>query len=982
MKTRYVRGALITAAALSIGTGYKEVPPPEKVVLPKPMSPAESLAAIKVADGLEVELVATEPKTMDPIDIAWGADGRMWVVEMADYPLGMDGKGKPGGRIRFLESTRGDGRFDRSTLFADGLNFPSSVGLWRNGVLVVAIPDILFLEDTNGDGRADRTTTLFTGLGEGNQQHLANGFQWGLDGWLYMGNGNSGGKIMSVKTGKMIDVGQRDFRINIDTGEIEVLAGQSQFGRNRDDWGNWFGCNNSNPIWHFALEDHYLRRNPHLTPPNSTVSVASIPGAAPVYPRSETIARFNDPQGFNHITSACELIIYRDDFLGAGFAGNAFVCEPVHNLVHREIVRPEGVTFKSERAPQEQTSEFFASKDNWARFCSVRAGPDGALYIVDMYRLVIEHPKWIPDAWQKQLGNLRAGDQQGRIYRVRPKGVALRATPRLDRANAAALVAALERPSGTVRDLAQQQLTWRGDKSVGPALERLVAGSTRPATRGQALWTLQTTGTLTAATVQRALRDADAHVRRQAVRLSERFADRHPELLADLVTLTEDGDAPVRQQLAYTLGEWHDRSAGVALAKLLRGSGDPFIRAAAMSSALTHAETLIAELSAGGRSDDPLVIEIAAVTENAKALATILARIAVPASAAEPTQQFRTLALLLDWLQRNNKSLAQLQTAAGGNSQMSEALSSTDRVFVAAREIAVRREAPPERRIAAINVIGRGRSRQSEDTDLLANLLTPQSPIEVQLAAVTALGRMNRANIAEKLLAGWNSYGPAVRGAVLNLVTTRPAWAQALLDRVEQDPGLRAQIDPGRRIALTQHSNAKLAERATAIFNAAMDQNRQKVIDRYLAAMKTLSGDRNRGATVFANTCTACHKFGDVAGRAIGPDIATVKDRSPDYLVTHILDPNRAVEDKYTLYTAATQDGRALAGMLAGEAGNSLTLVGLDGGEQVILRSELRSLATTGRSLMPDGLEAAINEQAMADLVAFLADSGRVANGR
>jgi putative membrane-bound dehydrogenase-like protein len=576
-------GVVVSLGATNAAQAYKEVAPPERVVLPAARTPAESLASITVPPGIEVELVAAEPQVMDPIDIARGADGRMWVVEMADYPMGMDGKGKPGGRIRFLESTRGDGRYDKMTLFADGLNFPTSVMPWRNGVLVTAIPDVLFLEDTNGDGRADRTTKLFTGLGVGNQQHLTNGLQWSLDRWLHLANGNSGGKISSPKQNQVLEVGQRDFRISPDDGRIELVTGQSQVGRNRDDWGNWFGCNNSNPIWHFALEEQYLRRNPHLTPPNATVTVAAVPGAARIYPTSQTFARFNDPHGFNHVTSACGVMIYRDDWLGAEYAGNVFVCEPVHNLVHREIVKPDGVTFKSERAPGEQTSEVFASTDNWSRFTAVRAGPDGALYIVDMYRLVIEHPKWIPDAWQKELGNLRAGETQGRIYRMRPKGLALRPVPRLDRADTNGLVTALESPSGVVRDLAQQQLAWRNDKAAVPALEHLANAGARPQTRGQALWSLQSIGATTPAVTKRALKDPHAGVRRQAIRLSEQFSGSNPELLEQITSLVNDSDPGVRLQAAYSLGEWKQPAAGVALAKLLRTDEDRFIRAAAMS---------------------------------------------------------------------------------------------------------------------------------------------------------------------------------------------------------------------------------------------------------------------------------------------------------------------------------------------------------------------------------------------------------------
>lgn len=963
-------------ATAPVAFGYKEVPPPEKVVLPPAKSPAESLAAITVPAGLEVELVAAEPKVMDPVDIAWGPDGKMWVVEMADYPDGMDGKGKPGGRIRFLESTKGDGMYDKSTLFADGLNYPTSVLPWRDGVLVSGAPALLFLRDTDGDGRADRTEKLFTGFGEGNQQHRANGLQWGLDGWLHMSNGDSGGKIASARApGVVTDIGQRDFRLHIDEGRIEMLAGRSQVGRNRDDWGNWFGCNNSNPVWHYALEEHYLRRNPHLAPPNSTVSVSNPPGAAPVFPRSQTLARFNDPHGFNHITSAAGVMIYRDDWLGREYAGNAFVSESVHNLVHREVVRPVGVTFASQRAPGEQSAEFFASTDNWARPVAIRTGPDGALYIVDMYRLVIEHPKWIPDAWQKQLGNLRAGDDMGRIYRVRPKGATLRPVPRLDRMDVRALVASLDTPNGTVRDLVHQQLVWRKDPESVPALETFFASAPRPEARLQALCALDVLGKLSADMVARGLRDPHPGVRRQAIRLSESFAATTPALLPALAGLVADPNAGVRQQLAYTLGEWKDPAAGIALAKLVRANDDRFIRAAALSSSLPHAETMIAELSTGGAADDPTLIELAIVTQHAPALGRVLSAIGAGGGAG-PLPQFTAMGRVLDGLQRNNTSLEKLQSSAGA--RLAEPLKAVDAVFALARRVASDGKAPLDQRLAAVNVLGRGRSQQNEDVQLLAGLLTPQSPVELQQAAVATLGRMNRPTIPTKLLAAWTGYGRTIRTAVLDLVMSRVQWANLLLDKIDEDPSLLPEIDATRRLALVQHSNAPLASRAAAVFNKSLDQNRQKVIDRYLSAMQSLSGDAARGAKVFADTCSACHKFGAVPGKTIGPDIAVVNDRTSNYLVTHILDPNRAVEDKYVLYTATTQDGRTLAGMQTGEAGNSITFQGLDGSEQVILRSELRSLVSTTRSLMPDGLEAAINEQAMADLVAFIAGGGVV----
>ena len=197
---------------------------------------------------------------------------------------------------------------------------------------------------------------------------------------------------------------------------------QTQFGRERDDWGNWFGGNNSNPMWHYVLDDHYLRRNPHFAPPPVRKQVSQSPGASPVFPRSKTLARFNDVNKANRFTSACSPMIYRDDLLGPEFYGNSFVCEPVHNLVHREIVTPQGVDLhqpagrRTSRRANSWPPTTTGSAPAWCR-----TGPDGALWVADMYRFVIEHPKWIPDELQNKL-DLRAGDDKGRIYRIYPSG--------------------------------------------------------------------------------------------------------------------------------------------------------------------------------------------------------------------------------------------------------------------------------------------------------------------------------------------------------------------------------------------------------------------------------------------------------------------------------------------------------------------------------------------------------------------------------
>ncbi|MGC3967012.1 MAG: hypothetical protein QM775_06460 [Pirellulales bacterium] len=242
------------------------------------LSPEESRRAIVVRPGFTVDLAAHEPLVVDPVAFAWDAQMRLWVVEMNDYPLGTDGQGKPGGRVKILYDDDGDGRLDRGTTFLEGLKYPTAVLPWRDGALVCAVPEIIFARDTDGDGRADERRTLYTGLHVGNPQHLANGLRFGPDGWVHCANGATRTEVKSVATGKSVDVGTRDFRIQPDTGDIEPLYGRSQYLRECDDWGNWFGNSNSNPMYHFALEERYLRRNPHAVfPPAAMEDVSDTP---------------------------------------------------------------------------------------------------------------------------------------------------------------------------------------------------------------------------------------------------------------------------------------------------------------------------------------------------------------------------------------------------------------------------------------------------------------------------------------------------------------------------------------------------------------------------------------------------------------------------------------------------------------------------------------------------------------------------------
>jgi putative membrane-bound dehydrogenase-like protein len=580
--------------------------------MPAPSSPEEALKRFRVRPGFHVELVAAEPLVVDPVAFDWDADGRLWVVEMRDYPLGMDGHGKPGGTVKILEDADHDGRMDRAVEFLSGLPFPSGVMPWSRGALVSAAPDLIYAEDTDGDGRADRREVLLTGFVEGNQQHRFNGFEWGLDGWVYGANGDSGGTVKSLKTGKTVELRGRDFRFRPETGELETVSAQTQFGRRRDDWGNWFGNNNPTWLWHVVLPEHHLRRNPKLAVKRVLEVLANGPEPTRVFPVSAPAERPNQPWSLGHVTSGCSPAPYRDELFGPDFATSVFACEPVHNVVHREVLEPFGSGFRSHRAAGEEASEFLASTDGWFRPVQARTGPDGALYVADMYRFSLEHPEWIPPATLARL-DVRAGSDRGRLYRVVPDGTKPRPIPDLRRLDIAGRVAALRSVNGWERDMAQRLLVADPDPAAVPALLRLLTPAEPPKTRLQALAALGLLGGLDAELIRRAFQDPHPAVRAEALRQVEALASRNPELAEEVGALGDDADGQVRLQAAFSLGAWPPEKAEPWLARIAaRPDADEWLKVAVQSS-LRPDSALFAAL----RDKAPLPIAAAVRRESA-----------------------------------------------------------------------------------------------------------------------------------------------------------------------------------------------------------------------------------------------------------------------------------------------------------------------------------------------------------------------------
>jgi putative membrane-bound dehydrogenase-like protein len=931
-------------------------------------SPAEGLASIRVPAGLKVELVAAEPLVQSPVAIDWGSDGKLWVCEMRDYPSGLDGQGKLGGRIVALEDLDSDGRYDKATTFLDELPFPTGVMAWKKGVLVCAAPDILYAEDTNGDGRADVRQLLYRGFATENFQARVNGLAYGLDNWVYGANGLIGGKIRGEKTGKEVVLGGRDFRIKPDIGAFEPASGLTQQGRVRDDWGNQFGGNNSIWIQHYPLPDHYARRNRSVASPSPAVYLPQGPDDRRVYPISLITERFNHPESAGQVTSACSPLIHRDPYLGESYFGNAFICEPVHNLVHREVLTPDGVTFASHRAATEQSSEFFASTDPWCRPVQVRTGPDGALYVVDMYRQVIEHPRWISPERLAGL-DVRAGADRGRIYRVIRDDESPRVVPVLDRVATPIVALTIDSPNGTLRDMAQRVLVDRKNDSAAPALRELARSSPRPETRMQALCTLDGLHELRSDTIRAALLDPHPGIREQAVRLAESRLNADPNMGPALLSLVEDPSIRVRYQLALTLGEWDDSRAGRALGRIAsRDATDRWVRAAALSSSVRRPGEIIeaalaSDLDPSTRSSllEPLIAT--AASGKLATLDPVVDACVTPIAGTIPPWRLATLAAVLEATSRSTSFLEHLRAKAD----------KLGAAFDAARALARNPQADPLDRVSALRLVGRDHPNREVDLALFAELLGPREPTSVQSAALRGLTRLEEDRVPALLLEKWPGLSPGQRGAVLDALLARPSWTSALLGALETQAIRSGEIDAARRQALLALPDATLRAKAAALLTA--PGGRSQVVNAYRDAAYR-PGDPARGEPVFARLCATCHKVGE-RGHEVGPDLRALTDTSPEALLVAILDPNREVDARYVNYTAAMTDGRVASGLIASETGNALTLKRQEGQEDVILRANLEEMKNTGQSLMPEGLERDLTPVELADLLAFLDASNR-----
>lgn len=966
----------------------------------------KSISTFEIAPGFQIELIASEPLISDPVDMEIDEYGRLYIVEMPGYPLDISGSGK----IKMLSDTNGDGKMDKSVTFADSLILPTGILRWKNGILVTDAPNVYYLEDSDGDGKADIKDIVLTGFALSNPQHNVNNPELGIDNWIYLGHepavtttiyekefGDRGSDVFFINRPEGVrlpqNAGGRSIRFRPQTFEIELLSSRTQFGQSFDAWGHRFTATNSNHVIQEVIPASYLNRNPDLLVSNSTQSLSDHGNAAEVFPIT------HNPEhqlltDVGVITAASGVTLYLGGAFPPGYENVSFVTESVSNLVHADILKSKGTNYVASRLLEGK--EFLASTDAWFRPVNMYVGPDGALYVVDYYRQIIEHPEWMAEEVVKS-GALYNGTDKGRIYRITPKGtgaVSWSKNLQMGIFTNDQLVEKLADPNIWWRRNAQRLLVDRLSEAV-PSLVKMARNSNSPLGRLHALWTLEGIKQLSPELIKMALADPEPGVRENAIRLSEGYLNSDTGLSEALLELVSDDDPKVRFQLLCTLGFIDTPQAAQVRQELMfRDVGDEWVQIAALStlylknSGLLEAvldrydqqlpayASLVRRLSAmdGASQQQEIILQLIkkatdptpTVSWQAPVLEGLAQGIKSKGSSASSFGAAQNLLINASFenpsLEVREASLKVLQAI-----KLSDNIN-TQRAMKKARQIAGEKSLPAKERALGINFLALQNPASHEA--FLKEMISPGEPLPVQLSALKALSAIPDETVAYFVLEHWNYLTPEIRDEALNTLMANPTRITMLIDAIETNKIQQSTLGWRRSVRLMAQKDETLRTRARFLLTKKGGQ-KDDVIKNYEPAL-TLKGSIIDGKAVFEKNCGICHKMGDETGVPFGPDLSSLKNRRPASILNDILDPNLSIADGYDLWTVDLNNGETVQGVISSETPTAITLLNAGGSEKTIARQDIKSLNIIDISAMPEGWENSIDQQQMADLLAFI----------
>lgn len=965
------------------------------------------LNSFKLADGFNIDIIAIEPAIADPVDMIIDEYGRMFVVEMPGYPLDLSG----GGKVKLLEDTNGDGKYNKISTFAENLKLPNGIMRWKEGILLTDAPNVLYFEDSDEDGVADIRDTMVIGFAQGNPQHKVNNPEYGLDNWIYLANEPAGNATIFTQfsdfgdsiqyynkrgTAKLpVNGDGLRVRIRPDQKLLELTSSRTQFGHAFDSWGHAFLGNNTTHIYQEMMAGEYARRNPALELTSTTAGVSGYGVPADVYPITEN----PEHQVFTNVgvfTSACGVTTYQGGLFPEPFDRVAFIAEPVSNLVHACVLEKNGIGYEAQRMYEK--SEFLASRDAWFRPVNHYVGPDGSLYVVDYYRRVIEHPEWMAEE-VLDSEYLYAGSGMGRIYRVFPSDKSyekdkVKIWP--GEANNATLVKYLSDSNSWWRLTAQRLLIDRNATDQSDVLHKIVQDvNYLPYGRLHAAWTLEGLRELLPADIFSLLKSDKAGLRINGIRLSEIFIGKDIEVETALLNMKDEKDIQVLYQLLCTLG-WieGDEAEQVRQSILFDHLDNRWMQNAGLSALTLDYQSILTRA-------------MNEFTNSPEAYKALIERLIPMYSAETGPEKIRPLIhraingeapwaiAVIDGLSRSNQLRGQeLSYHKESQILMKKVLNRKEETALrwsslrlinvfgleykdhVPEEVAgfiegfENKETRQDDRLLALDLIKLTGVREYRER--MYGLLEPSESLEIQKKILEVLSKHEGEELAKYLLDHWEELSPQMRNSSIQMFMADQDRTIQLIEALESGIIKPAEINFIQSIHLRMIKDEDLRKRTRKLFNVeSIDKGRKEVIAKY---DKVLGGssDLAHGKKVFEENCSRCHQIGGKYGKAYGPDLGSMRNRTAQAILRDILDPGLSIADGYDFWEIEMLDGSKKRGIIESETPTSVVLHENEEKTTVLSRDQIDGMKSMSISVMPVGLENVITEEEMRDLISFM----------
>jgi putative membrane-bound dehydrogenase-like protein len=954
-----------------------------------PLPVSESLKKFKVLDGLAVDVALSEPQIGQPLFMSFDERGRLWVMNYLQYPnpagLTMVSRDKylrtvydkvpppppnhfrGADKITIHEDTDADGRFDQHKSFVEGLNLATSFAHGRGGVWVLNPPYLLFYPDRNQDDVPDGDPEVhLQGFGIEDSHSVTNNLRLGPDGWLYAAQGSTvtGDVRRYGSTDKPIhSLGQLIWRYHPEQKRYEIFAegGGNAFGVEIDSKGRIYSGHNGGDTRGF----HYVQGG-YLQKGFGKHGELSNPYAFGYFPHMQ---HHNVPR-FTHT-----FVIYEGAALSAQFAGKLFGVGPLQSHVVLSDVQPNGATFKTR-----DIGHALTSGDPWFRPVAIAPGPDGALYVADMYEQRIDHASHYQG---------RVDKTSGRIYRLRAPEA--KPSPRFDYAKLSSdkLIDGLGNENRWHREIILRLLGDRRDQSVIARLEKLVNDSTDQLAL-EAFWALNLTGGFDETVANRTLQHTDPYVRQWTVRLLCDDNEVSPAMAAQLAELAvKEPNVEVRCQLASSARRINGEQC-LAIVKGLVGhdedAADPYAPLlnwwAIEAKAGTNRESILAMFADTKLWSKPLVEQHilerlmrryaqAGSQKDLMACAKLLelapgkGQIAALMKGFEAAYAGRELSGLPPEL------TAVMAKVGGGSLALRLRRADADAVADVLKLVADEKAKTAER-VRYLQILGQ--INQPNSVPVLLQIASNSKDDEVRSSAIAALQAYEDTEIPDQLLGQWQKSPAKVREVLLSVLTSRKAWSMKMMAAVQRGDIARESVPAAIVQKMLFHRDAQLIEQVKQLWGEVKDASNDEMrsqVEQFAEVIATGSGNPYKGQKLFAENCGKCHLLFSSGGQ-IGPDLTAYKRDDVRGMLMNVVNPSLEIREGFENHLVMTADGRTMNGFVTDQDNRVVVLKQADGQSIVIPRDNIEDINVIRRSIMPEGLLKDYKPQQVRDLFAYL----------